>query len=130
MANDIAIVKDSWLDIADRLKDMPIPFLRDIFLLECHVARTMHVDDILVKAKNIDVGTALVLKREPENENDGLAILVETVGGDKLGYVPRSHNPVLARLMDAGKLLMANVVRKELEDHWLNVRVEIYMKDV
>ena len=130
MANDIAIVKDSWLDIADRLKDMPMPFQRDIFLLEYHVARTMHVDDILAKAKDIDVGAALALKREPENENDGLAILVETVGGDKLGYVPRSHNPVLARLMDAGKLLTTKVVHKELEDHWLNIRIEIYMKDV
>jgi hypothetical protein len=130
MANDIAIVKDRWLDIADRLKDMPMPFQRDIFLLECHVARTMHVDDILAKAKDIDVGAALALKREPENENDGLAILVETVGGDKLGYVPRSHNPVLARLMDAGKLLTTKVVHKELEDHWLNIRIEIYMKDV
>ena len=130
MANDIAIVKDNWLDLADRLKDMPMPFQRDIFLLECHVARTMYIDDMLIKAKDIDVGTALALKREPENENDGLAIQVETVDGEKLGYVPRRHNPILARLMDAGKLLMANVVRKELEDHWLNVRVEIYMKDV
>lgn len=130
MANDIAIVKDNWLDLADRLKDMPMPFQRDIFLLECHVAGTMHVDDILVKTKDIDVNTALLLKREGENENDGLAILVETVGGEKLGYVPRSHNTILARLMDAGKLLTAKVVRKELEDHWLNIRIEIYMKDV
>ena len=130
MANDIAIVKDNWLDLADRLKDMPMPFQRDISLLECHVARTMHIDDILVKTKGVDDGTALVLKREPENENDNLAILVETVGGDKLGYVPQRHNPVLARLMDAGKLLAAKVVRKELEGHWLNICIEIYMKDV
>ena len=130
MANDVAIVKDNWLDLAERLKDMPMPFQRDIFLLECHVARTMHIDDILVKTKGVDDGAALVLKREPENENDGLAILVETVGGEKLGYVPRRHNPVLARLMDAGKLLAAKVVRKELEGHLLNICIEIYMKDV
>ena len=130
MANDIAIVKDNWLDIADKLKNMPMPFQRDIFLLECHVARTMHVDDILIKAKDVDVGTTLVLKREPENENDSLAILVETVGGERLGYVPRCHNPILARLMDAGKLLTARVALKELEDHWLNIRIEIYMKDI
>ena len=130
MSNEIAIVKDNWPDLADRLKDMPMPFQRDIFLLECHVARTMHVDDILVKAKDIDVGTALVLMREPGNECDGLAIRVVTAGGEELGYVPRCHNPVLARLMDAGKLLTARVVRKTLEDHWLDIRIEIYMKDV
>ena len=130
MVNEITIVKDNWPDLANRLKDLPVPFQQDIFLQECHVAGTMHIDDILIKAKDVDVGTALVLKREPKNEHDELAILVETVGGEKLGYVPRKHNPILARLMDAGKLLTAKVVHKELEDHWLNIRIAIDMKDL
>ena len=44
--------------------------------------------------------------------------------------MPRKHNPILARLMDAGKLLTAKVVHKELEDHWLNIRIAIDMKDL
>ena len=32
--------------------------------------------------------------------------------------------------MDAGKQLAAKVVRKELEEHWLNIRIAIDMKEV
>ena len=125
MANEVAVVKDNWPDLANRLKDLPVPFQQDIFLQECHVAGTMHIDDILVKAKDVAVGTSLVLRREPANEHDELAILVETADGEKLGYVPRKHNPILARLMDAGKLLTAKVVHKELEDHWLTFALQL-----
>ena len=75
------------------------------------------------------VGSPLVLKREPNNENDGQAIRVETPTGDRIGWVPRKYNDILARLMDAGKLLVAKVSQKELEDHWLNLRIGIYLKD-
>lgn len=130
MSNELAIIEKNWLSLAGQGGDFPVPFQQDIFLEECHVAGTMHIDDILIKAKEVEVGTALVLKREPKNEHDGLAILVETAAGEKLGYVPRKHNPILARLMDAGKLLTAKVVHKELEDHWLNIRIAIDMKDL
>lgn len=130
MANEPTIIKDNWPDLANRLKDLPMPFQQDIFLQECHVAGTMYIDDILIKAKDVDVGTMLVLKREPSNEHDELAIRVETTAGDKLGYVPRKHNPILARLMDAGKLLIAKVLYRELEDNWLNIRIAIDMKDI
>ena len=130
MANEVAIVKENWPDLANRLNVLPVPFQQEIFLQECHVAGTMHVDDILIKAKDVAVGTTLVLRREPKNEHDELAILVETAAGEKLGYVPRKHNPILARLMDAGKQLTAKVVHRELEDHWLNIRIAIDMKDL
>ena len=129
MANEITIVKESWPDLANRLKDLPVPFQQDIFLQECHVAGTMHIDDILVKTKDVEVGTALVLKREPKNEHDELAILVETATGEKLGYVPRKHNPILARLMDAGKLLMAKISDIELEGHFTRISIGIYLVD-
>ena len=31
--------------------------------------------------------------------------------------------------MDAGKRLFAKVSSKSLEDHWLNLRIEIYLED-
>jgi hypothetical protein len=89
----------------------------------------MHVDDVLYKTKSVDVGAPLVLKREPANGYDELAIRVETAAGERIGWVPKKHNDVLARLMDAGKLLVAKVVHKELEDHWLKMRIEIFLKD-
>ena len=130
MTNEIAVIEKNWLSIAGQAADLPVPFEQEIFLEECHVAGTMHVDDILIKAKGVTIGTALVLKRDPQNEHDALAILVETAAGEKLGYVPSKHNRILARLMDAGKQLIAKVVHKELEDHWLNMRIAIDMKEV
>ena len=130
MANEVAVIEKNWVALADQVKDLPVPFEQEIFLEECHVAGTMHVDDILIKTKDVAVGTVLVLKRDPQNEHDALAILVETAAGEKLGYVPSKHNRILARLMDAGKQLIAKVVHKELEDHWLNMRIAIDMKEV
>jgi len=130
MANELDTIKDNWLELSDKLKNLPVPFEHDIFLQECHVAGTMHVDGILQKTQGVEVGAPLVLKREPGNEYDELAIAVETMAGNRIGYVPRRYNQVYARLMDAGKLLIAKLVHKELEDHWLNLRMEIYLKDI
>ncbi|MFH7326886.1 HIRAN domain-containing protein [Desulfurivibrio sp. C05AmB] len=48
---------------------------------------------------------ALVLKREPENPHDPLAIAVHAVNGDKLGYLPWRLNEIPAGLMDGGRSL-------------------------
>ena len=55
---------------------------------------------------------------------------VQTKGDVLLGYVPRRYSAVMARLMDAGKNLSAKVVGKELEGHWLDVKISIEMKEV
>ena len=167
MSNELAIVEKNWLSLAGQGGDFPVPFEQTIFLDECHIARTMHVDDILIKTKDVAAGTALVLKREPKNEHDKLAdqmgMLATVINAlavqdaiirlghgaavftaqemtrfaelytrdrVKVGYVPRRENLILARLMDAGKLLTAKVVQKKLEDHWLNIRIAIDMKDL
>lgn len=130
MSSELAIIKDNWLELVDGKKELPVPFQQEIFLQECHVAGTMHVDDILVKTQSLEVGSALRLKREPGNPYDALAISVETAAGDHVGYVPKKYNQAYARLMDAGKLLVGKVTHKELEDHWLNLRISIIMKDI
>lgn len=130
MSNELAVIKDNWLELTDGKKELPVPFQQEIFLQECHVAGMMHVDDILIKTQSLEVGSALRLKREPDNPYDHLAILVETTTGEHIGYVPKKYNQAYARLMDAGKLLVGKVVHKELENHWLNLRISIIMKDI
>lgn len=51
----------------------------------------------------ITPGTELLLYREPENEYDEWAVAVYLTEEHKLGYIFRSKNEVIARLMDAGK---------------------------
>lgn len=45
-------------------------------------------------------GQRLMLKREPANPHDPLAIAVHTVSGSKIGYLPRYINEIPATLMD------------------------------
>lgn len=83
-----------------------------IFLLDCPVAGASYY-----QAKecvdSLEEGTHLMLRREANNPHDANAIEVfwqtGCLDGFKLGYVPRIHNPILARLMDAGKHLTAEL---------------------
>ena len=129
MTNELAIIEKNWLTLADHAQELPVPFEQTIFLTECHLAGTAEIEDMLVKAKNVDAGTELVLKRTEADVEDGCAIAARTAAGVLIGYVPRRHGAVMARLMDAGKNLSAKVVGKELEGHWLDVTVSIEMKE-
>jgi len=131
MANELTTIETGrWLALRDAAGGMALPFQQDVFLLECHVAGTLRVDDLLVKTEKVCVGDGVKLLREPANPHDEFAIAVHTAGDARIGWVPRTHNPVLARLMDAGKRLVAKVVSKQLEGHWLNLRIAISLKEV
>lgn len=60
--------------------------------------------------RDMRVGDALRLAREPENAHDAQAVRVEW-RGHKLGYVPRAHNAALAWAMDRGEIPDARVSR-------------------
>jgi hypothetical protein len=94
-------------------KALALPFARDIFLLETHVAG-LHYYDIHKLTMPLQTTDTLLLRREPTNSHDELAIEIFTLNNGKLGYVPRHRNPVLARLMDAGKTLVAEVAELKL----------------
>jgi hypothetical protein len=72
----------------------------------------------------------LVLQREPTNQYDPLAIMILSTAGHHLGYVPRAKNEVLARLMDAGKLLFGKLETKEWVENWLKLEVRIYLREI
>jgi hypothetical protein len=73
----------------------------------------------------MQVGDALTLVREPDNRHDARAVRVEWQG-HKIGYVPRRENADVARMLDAGQILLARIVRlAEVRDPWSRVRFEI-----
>jgi len=49
--------------------------------------------------------------------------------GEKIGYIPRDKNEMMARLMDAGKWFFGKVQKKSWEGAWLKIDVEIYLED-
>ena len=105
------------------------PFAREIFLIETHVAGTTHVPVREIEP-TLAPGAVMVLRREPENPFDKLAILILTEQGAKLGFIPRERNEVLARLMDAGKCLFSRLESKEWRGSWLRVSIRVFLKDV
>ena len=106
---------------------VPPRAVEPLFLIETHIAGTTYIGEIERLAAKIGVGDRLDLVREPTNPFDELAILVHTRNGEKLGYVPRNDNAVLARLLDAGKRLFVMVESKELRGSWHRVAIGIYL---
>ena len=109
-------------------KGLPKPFVREVELLNCNIAGTtfLDLDEIEPELKKYQL---LMLIREPKNENDDKAILILTEDGQKLGYVPKKKNEVLANLMDAGKLLFGRLNEKTWVDTWLKLDVQVFLRD-
>lgn len=119
----LSIIKGSFAE-----SGLPRPFVQEIFLLELHVAGTSHQElgEIEEKLEATDV---LIFKREPKNNNDTLAIAVYEENGNQLGYIPREKNEVLARLMDAGKLVFGKLIKKKWHNNWLKLDIKVFMRD-
>ncbi len=132
MDKDITVWNSAFTSIlsayGSHSKQVPMPYANDIFLINCQVAGTYYVDLSDIEP-TLEEGQNLVLKREPDNKFDELAILVTTEKGEKLGYIPRVKNEIMARLMDAGKLIYAKLKYKEWQYERLYIDIDVYMKD-
>jgi len=70
-------------------------------------------------------GQPVVLVREPENPHDPRAIRIEALGC-RVGYVPRSENRPLARLLEQGAELRARIVNVQAKgESWDALRVGV-----
>lgn len=109
---------------------LPMPFESEIFLLKVKIAGLIYYEASQVKneLKNED---KLILKREPDNKYDKLAIEVYYNKNIKLGYVPRNKNEVIARLMDAGKIIygLINSFNSNEYNDYLEIDIDIFMKE-
>ena len=110
--------------------DLPLPFEREIFLFDTHVAGTTHIENIKSLELGLKIGDQVKFFREPTNPHDPQAIRIETLGYQKIGYVPRADNVVFSRLMDAGKDLYGKIASKEWQDEWLKIDIKIFLKEI
>ena len=133
MADDIIKV-NQWGKVAklNAGGGLIMPFVQELFLLECEIAGTGFVKNMEEKAKALTAGAVVSLVREPDNKYDDLAIRIDNSDGEKLGYVPRKQNEVLARLLDGGKMLYGKVAEVEFAEYssWVTITTKIYMKDL
>lgn len=103
-------------------------FEEDILALESIVAGTSYLNLHDIETQIEIKISELMLQREPDNEFDRFAVKV-LFKDQKLGYIPKSKNQTIARLMDAGKQFYAKVAAKEWEGPWLKLQLEVYLKD-
>lgn len=78
--------------------------------LEFRVAGARHVPS--AARATLAQGEELALRREPSNEFDTAATVVEARTGRSIGYVPRQYSYLIARLLDAAVPLRALAVRE------------------
>lgn len=104
------------------------PLSHEILLFDSYVAGTSYIKDEAV-FNEMKVGDRMVLLREPDNRFDENAILVLDNKKRKAGYIPEKDNIVFARLMDAGKFLVAKVIRLEEKGSFRQVNISIYLVD-
>jgi hypothetical protein len=108
---------------------IPAPFARSIRLLDSFVTGTFFVKGIESLAQKLREGDRLTLLREPDNRYDRYAIVVKDGAGNKLGYIPRKNNIVLANLMDAGKSIYATLTGKSSAYSSVNLSIGIFMEE-
>lgn len=129
MANELDIKKEGIVGLVENhgLDEIIKPLFREIYLFDSYIAGTTHLQDktVLDIVKEND---NLVLQRE-DNEFDSNAIMVLTEDKKKLGYIPKKDNIVFARLMDAGKLLKAKILKIEQRGNFRQISVGIYLVD-
>lgn len=103
------------------------PLIKEIHLFDSYVAGTTYLKDQSV-LEEINVDDKLSLLRE-DNKFDSNAILLITENKKKLGYVPEKDNIIFARLMDAGKLLVAKIKKIQKKGTFTQISIGIYLVD-
>ena len=111
-------------------KGLAFPFITEIQLMECYVAGTTFREDMEEIEPELQKDDLLVLKREPDNEHDRLAIAVYDKEERRIGYIPQRKNEIPARLMDAGKIVFGKIEGMNWQDNWLKINICIFMRDM
>ena len=111
-------------------KGFAFPFITEIQLMGCYIAGTTFRNDIEKIEPDLQKDDLLVLKREPHNEHDKLAISIYDKRERRIGYIPQRKNEIMARLMDAGKIVFGKIQSKNWQNNWLKINICILMRDM
>lgn len=104
------------------------PLVKEIHLFDSYVAGTSHLKDKSVYDE-IQEGCRLTMRRE-SNKFDDNAIMLIAPSGKNIGYVPEADNIIFARLLDAGKMLVAYVRDfQKVSENFMKINIGIYLVD-
>ena len=116
----IKLGKEIMFEYAKILLDKYINQSKQIFLLDTYLAGTKYIRNFSLKIKD---SVKLDLYRE-FNAVALNAVAVYNENKEKVGYLPTEHNEVIARLIDAGKKIVAIPIPFDDE-----VSLKIYLID-
>lgn len=130
MANEIKLSDANLVSVIEErgLGDLLKPLVKEIHLFDTYIAGTSFIEDTSV-FEQLHMSEDLILRREPDNKFDALAILILNSDGIKLGYVPRKDNLIFGRLLEAGKMLKGKISDIEKKDSYYKIRIGIYLVD-
>lgn len=102
------------------------PFSREIYLLTITVAGTSFCDKIHEIEPALQPGLVMRMIRLPKNHHDkqAIGIYFDTT---RIGWVPREENPILSRLMDAGKAFFCRIENTGKKGSWVKIDAKVYM---
>ncbi|KUG06581.1 hypothetical protein ASU33_04345 [Solirubrum puertoriconensis] len=103
-----------------------------LVILECLVAGTSHRENLAQYEPQLHEGQPLVLHREADSPYDDWAVQVRTrpdAGDVWLGYLPEGRNETVARLLDAGRNITAQLTYKSWEEDWLYLNIEVLLHE-
>lgn len=129
MKNDITVKQSDLVSTIDDLglSDVIKPLVNEIHLFDTYIAGTSFLEDTTA-LDTLNLNDKLTLKRE-DNKYDEKAILILNSTNNKLGYIPEKDNQIFSRLMDAGKLLIAKVLKIDKSEYFTKVSIGIYLVD-
>ena len=96
------------------------------YLLHCFIAGLQYYD-VLEIWKSLKIGDRLDLIPEPDNRHDHNAVMV-TYKGKQLGYLPRSENRHIAKILNAGLNPYEARIQSLYQHNPIYERIEICLK--
>lgn len=109
---------------------VPAPFSKKICLTEnMLVAGTTHAPNIEESVADLQAGARLRFMRAPSNPYDQWAIEVYDPQDRRVGFLPADSNEMIARMMDAGKLIYGEFTYASKRGSWNRVHMEVYLDD-
>ena len=127
MSTDLIKINPALLTLVQGTGSL-LPFARELIVLECQVAGTSYQNLEAIEPQ-LNLNDRFLLIRESENKHDNFAVAIYTSSREKLGYLPRSKNETIARLLDAGKMIFVVLRSKLWVEEWLKLELVVWLVD-
>lgn len=103
--------------------------MKEIRLLDFTIAGTTFCKEFdKTDGKCIEDGMTLIVKRE-DNKHDPNAVALYA-DEMKIGYIPKKQNEAIARLLEAGKVIVSKIIHAEYNEGWEKIEARIWMVEL